>query len=123
MSHKNIINIIKMSSFKLLQETTLSFPKTTEEPHFEKTSFRVKKKIFGTYSSKLNTLNVKLSSIDQNVFAAMAKGIIYPVPNKWGNQGWTIVELDKVEDEMLIDILKIAYCTVAPKKLVEQMKS
>jgi hypothetical protein len=36
----------------LLENWLFSFPKATEEPHFEKTSFRVKKKFFATYDKK-----------------------------------------------------------------------
>ncbi len=35
-----------------LRTLALSFPESTEEPHFEKISFRVKKKIFATYDKK-----------------------------------------------------------------------
>jgi hypothetical protein len=42
-------------------------------------------------------------------FSAFDKTVIYPVPNKWGKQGWTFVELDKVEEETLIDALTTAY--------------
>lgn len=90
----------------------LSFPETTEEPHFEKTSFRVKKKIFATFDQKYNRVCLKLSAIDQNVFSSFDKTIIYPVPNKLAKQGWTFVELDKVNEEMFEDALTTAYHTV-----------
>lgn len=35
-----------MITLDTLRHLALSLPETTEEPHFEKTSFRVKKKIF-----------------------------------------------------------------------------
>lgn len=96
------------------------FPEVTEEPHFEKTSFRVRKKIFATCPSDGSTLNVKLSPEDQNVFS-LDHTKIHPVPNKWGNQGWTIAYTDKLDTEQLTDLLTTAYCEVAPntlKKLV-----
>jgi hypothetical protein len=51
------------------RKLALSFPEVTEKPHFEKTSFRVKKKIFATYDDKLQRACIKLSEIDQNVFS------------------------------------------------------
>jgi predicted DNA-binding protein (MmcQ/YjbR family) len=111
-----------MVSIEDLRLLALSFPETTEEPHFEKTSFRVKKKIFATYDEKLKRACVKLSEIDQNVFAASDKAIIYPVANKWGKQGWTIIELNKVKIELFTDAITTAYCEVAPKKLLEQVR-
>lgn len=61
-----------------------------------------------------------LSKLDQSVFPAFDKTIIYPVPNKWGLKGATYIELKKVRKSMLKDALKVAYCTVAPKKLSEK---
>lgn len=100
----------------------LSFPEVTEEPHFEKTSFRVKKKIFVTYDPALNRASVKLSVIDQDVFSSANNAIIYPIPNKWGKQGWTFIEMPFVHKDLFIDAVTTAYCEVAPKKLAEQVR-
>lgn len=97
----------------------LGFPEVAEQPHFEKTSFRVKKKIFATLDEKTHRAVVKLSAIDQSVFSSDAS--IYPVPGAWGKQGWTIVELKKVKKSLCKDALTTAYCTVAPKKLAESI--
>ncbi len=105
-----------------LRELALSFPETKEEPHFEKTSFRVKKKIFATYDEKNKRTCIKLSEIDQDVFSSQDKTIIYPVPNKWGKQGWTLIEMKKVKKELFIDALTTAYCEVAPEKLSKQVR-
>jgi hypothetical protein len=97
----------------------LSFPETNEEPHFEKTSFRVRKKIFATYDETKNRACLKLTEADQDIFSLAAPGIIYPVDNKWGKQGWTLVELAKVRKILFSDALISAYKAVAPPKLVE----
>jgi predicted DNA-binding protein (MmcQ/YjbR family) len=100
----------------------LSFPETTEQPHFEKTSFRVKNKIFATYDVTKNEACIKLSEIDQNVFSLVNREAIYQVPNKWGKQGWTFVKLDLVSTEIFADAITTAYCEVAPKKFSDQLK-
>lgn len=106
-----------MVSFKTFSQLALSFPETSEQPHFEKTSFRVGKKIFATYDKANNRACIKLSESDQDLFSLRDKTIIYPVPNKWGKQGWTNVELKKVSSAMFKDALTAAYNEVAPKKL------
>lgn len=98
------------------REIALSFPGAVEQPHFEKASFRTKKKIFATYSTHDKRACLKLSEIDQSVFCAFDKAIVYPVPNKWGKQGWTLVELNLIEKEMLHDALETAYNEVTKKK-------
>ena len=111
-----------MVSINTFRKIALSFPEATEEPHFEKTSFRVKKKIFATYDDKNKRACLKLSEIDQDVFSSGNKTMIYPVNNKWGKQGWTWVEMRQVNEKLFVDALTTAYCEVAPKKLSAQVK-
>lgn len=111
-----------MVSVDTFRKLALSFPEATEEPHFEKISFRVKKKIFATYDDKNKRACVKLSEIDQDVFSSTDKKNIFPVDNKWGKQGWTLIEMNKVNKDLFIDALTTAYCEVAPKKLAEQIR-
>ena len=105
-----------MVSIETFRKLAMSFPNATEEPHFEKTSFRVNKKIFGTFDEKNNRAVLKLNEIDQSVFCASSEKIFYPIPNKWGKQGWTIVELSKVRPEMFEDALILSYENVISKK-------
>ncbi|MEQ1666726.1 MAG: MmcQ/YjbR family DNA-binding protein [Bdellovibrionales bacterium] len=100
-----------------VRRLALSFEETSEEPHFDKTSFRVKGKIFATLNLEHNRACVRLSPIDQDVFCSFKKEVIYPVPNAWGKQGWTLISLKKVRKDMFKDILTSAYCFVAPAKL------
>jgi len=111
-----------MVTLETLRQLALSFPETTEEPHFEKTSFRVKKKIFATYDDNKKIASIKLSEIDQNVFTSVDKTIFFPVDNKWGKQGWTLIELSKVHKDLFVDALTTAYCEVAPKKLADEIR-
>ncbi len=105
-----------MVSQQTFRQLALSFPGVEELPHFEKASFRVKKKIFATMPPDGLSATVKLSEVDQSVFCAFDKDIIYPVDNKWGKQGWTVVQLKKVRKDMLKDILSTAYRHVESKK-------
>jgi len=99
------------------QQLALAFPESTESPHFEKTSFRVKGKIFASMDITANTAVLKLTEVQQAAFCAWDSTACYAVPNKWGKQGWTIVHLDKIESDFAQDILKESFCNVAPKKL------
>lgn len=98
----------------------LSFEETTEQPHFEKNSFRVNKKIFATLDSVNKTVCVKLSEVEQSVYSRIDPKTIYPIPNKWGKLGWTSIELKKIKKELLVELLTKSYCNVAPKKLGEK---
>ena len=111
-----------MIDIETVRELALSFDEAVEQPHFEKSSFRVRKKIFATLDTEKKTLVLKFSPADQSAFSAFDKSVIYPVPGGWGRKGWTIVELEKVERDIFEDALTTSYCTVAPKKLAEKYR-
>jgi predicted DNA-binding protein (MmcQ/YjbR family) len=104
-----------MVSFETFKQIALSFPNAHEQAHFEKPSFRVGKKIFATYDARENQICLKLNEIDQSVFSAFDPATIFPVPNKWGKQGWTLFKLAQMREDLLTDALSTAYKNVAPK--------
>lgn len=102
---------------EFLRSFCLSLPETTEEPHFEKTSFRVRKKIFATYDFTTGLACLKLSEKDQDLFSLFDPSAVFPVPNKWGKHGWTLAKIDQLEQALICDLVRSAYHQVAPKKL------
>lgn len=98
-----------MVSIASVRKLALAFEGTTEEPHFEKTSFRIKKKIFLTLDQTNNQAVVKLSLDDQSLFSSLNEKIIYPVKGGWGKMGYTIIELKLISKKLFLEILKTAY--------------
>jgi len=111
--------VMRVDAFR---ELALTFPQTEELPHFEKTSFRVKNKIFATLSPDKNRACIKLSESDQYAFCAFDETVIYTVDNKWGLQGWTLIDLNKVKMKILKQALSAAYNEVASKTLLKKSK-
>jgi hypothetical protein len=111
-----------MFDFTIVRQFLATLPEVVEASHFDKIAFKAGKKIFVTFDEKLGTITIKLSVANQDVFSIAGKGIIYPVPNKWGQQGWTIVDLKQITPHLLQEALKTAYCDVAPKKLSALVK-
>lgn len=87
----------------------LSFEGTDEKPHFERTAFTVKKKIFATLSLKDKTLNLRFTPQVQFIFCPPGSDVIFPVGNAWGKQGWTTVNLDKANKKLVQSALEEAY--------------
>ncbi|TWR27108.1 MmcQ/YjbR family DNA-binding protein [Mucilaginibacter achroorhodeus] len=110
-----------MDNSKMLREIACSLPEVTEEPHFDKISFRINKKIFATVVAEQNRATVKLTPEEQDIFCTFNNEVIHPIPNKWGKQGWTHINLLLVQANMLTGILKTAYCGIAPKHLAAQI--
>jgi hypothetical protein len=78
-----------------------------------------KQKLFTSYFAGI--LSCNRSSDAYSGFIAN-NAIIYPVNNKWGKQGWTIIEMNLVHKDIFEDAITTAYCTVASKKLAEQVR-
>jgi predicted DNA-binding protein (MmcQ/YjbR family) len=102
------------------RKVALSFEEATEAPHFEKLSFRVNGKIFATVDEKAKRATLRLSPDDQGLFSKAHK-TISPVPNKWGKQGWTVVDLSNTRRDVIEGAVTAAFITVAPKKLAERI--
>lgn len=107
-----------MVSLPIAKQLALSLPEVEEKSHFQKPDFRIKNKVFAVLHEDKCCMVVKFSVIDQSVFCAFDKTVIYPVPGGWGRQGWTMINLKKIKKSMLSDALATAWKTVAPAKLV-----
>lgn len=98
-----------MMPLEQFSQLALSFPHTEQAPHFDRTSFKViKKRIFATLHTPTHCANLKLSKADQQGYVELSDGI-YPLPNKWGEQGWTTFELDNCPEDVLKSALESAY--------------
>jgi hypothetical protein len=99
-----------MVTLETVLKIALSLPDTEEYDHFGRPAFRIKKKrTFATLWPAENRVMVKLSLIDQSVFTSFDQTIFFPVPNKWGLQGATFVEISKVRQDMLEDAINTAW--------------
>ena len=94
------------------RQIAISQPDVEEFDHFGRPAFRIKKKrVFATLWPAENRMMVKLTPIDQSVFHSFDQAIFYPVPNKWGLGGATLVELSEVRLDMLEDAIRTAWET------------
>jgi hypothetical protein len=92
------------------RDIVFSLHDIVENPHFDRVAFKViNKRIFATLHIESNTANLKLPEIDQKTFCSYNTSVIYPIPNKWGLQGWTTFELDEVPVSLMMDALETAY--------------
>jgi len=91
-------------------EEALSLPGVAEHAHFDRRAFKIEgKRIFATLHEASRTVNLKLSEVDQSIFAAYEGKTIYAVRNKWGLRGWTTFELEQTPKELIRDAVNTAY--------------
>lgn len=94
----------------------LSFSGSISQPHFDSIAFKVEgKRIFATLHEKSELANILLSLPEQQLFRETDEAI-FPVPNKWGTQGWTTFEIKKLERAVVLEALRSAYEEVLKKR-------
>ncbi|MCA0238846.1 MAG: MmcQ/YjbR family DNA-binding protein [Bacteroidetes bacterium] len=99
-----------MVSTDTFRDIALSLNGVIEQPHFDRTAFKVTgKKIFASLLESEHSANILVPVEEQGVFAQYAPDAIYPVPNKFGLKGWTTFELDRLDVSMVSEALYVAY--------------
>lgn len=105
-----------MLDFTTVKQIALALPDTDEHPHFHLTALRVKTKIFATLWEKDNRVMLKLSPVSQSIYCKVDPKVFFPVPNKWGLQGCTFVQLESADKDIFQEALLEAYNENMPKK-------
>lgn len=101
-----------------IRALALSLPLAEEHPHFERTSFRVKGKIFATLTADGKIVVLKLlPEIKESLIQSDPDAII-PLPGAWDRGGWTQIAIGGMEAGKLADLVRLAWRQVAPKKLL-----
>ena len=98
----------------------LSLPDTTEAPHFEKSSFRVKGKIFATVPEGGKTLHVYAGADEVEALLAERSPAFEEII--WGkNQksDWIRVHLAKADRRQVEELLEDAWRAKAPKRVLQ----
>lgn len=110
-----------MISATTFRKIAKSFDQVSEEPHFHKTSFRVKGKIFATLDELTNQASLKLAEADQSVYCLIRPSFASAATGAWGKQGWTFIDLTKAPKQLLAEMLHKAYVQVAPKNNAKKL--
>ncbi len=97
----------------------LSLPQTTEEPHFEKSSFRVKGKIFATVPVGGKTLHMFVGIDEARVLIAENPAAFEEIRSgRRGVGDWVCVNLAKAESAQVRELLEDAWRFKAPPRVL-----
>jgi len=99
-----------------IRTAALALPEAYEAPHFDIPSFRVNKKIFCTIHLERPRIVLKLDPEDQHNLVDGAA--VRAVDGIAGRKGWTYVYFEELEAARLPELLRMAWATVAPKRLL-----
>lgn len=105
-----------MSDVESLRRIALNLPETYEQDHFGGPSWRVAKKIFATGSPEKNRATLKLDRDQQMILFDVRPDTFSPAV--WGALTWSYVDLGRITDDELAELVRNAWRQVAPKGLV-----
>ena len=93
----------------------LALEGTVQAPHFDRQAFKVRR-TYATLAADRQSANLAFTPDEQEFRCMMNPAAFRPVPNAWGRQGWTIVELSAIGDDELKDALEAAWRRALPVK-------
>lgn len=100
------------------REMALGMPGTAEKEHFGRPSYSVKKKIYMTLWIDDGRAVMKLTVDQQTNLHDEYPDAFAPVPNKWGDHGWTNVFYDNISERLFRYAMDLAWRNVAPKWII-----
>jgi hypothetical protein len=91
-----------------------SFAGVTTHPHFDRAAYKIRR-IFVTLAGDGRSANVKLTRDEQEMRCALHPEALSPVPNKFGGQGWTTIDLVAADIDLVRSLLGSAAVAAARK--------
>jgi hypothetical protein len=110
-----------MSTAKDFRRIAMSLDGTTEAPHFDRAAFKVAR-IYATLAADGLTAKLKFSRDQQELKCITAADAFRPVPNAWGQQGWTTATLAALNAAELKSALELAWQHALPGRRSSKTK-
>lgn len=85
-------------------------------------SYKYKGSVFLTLNFSKQRICLRLPAVEQSVFVDYASGDIWKVPNQWGNYGWTLFSINRLEWEVIQEATIVAMEYVVNRKLQKKLK-
>ena len=105
------------SSVDIVRPLALALPEVEESQHFGTPDFRVRGKIFATARHHEALCMLKLPLHIQEAMVENRPDVFSLPPGGWAKHGATYADADKIDPDLLKDLLNLAWRQVAPKKL------
>jgi hypothetical protein len=105
-----------MATPAALRAIALALEQAHEEPHFERTSFRVGKKIFATMTANGSEAMVKVAPPEKLEALLASKPKVFFGYGGWTTKGGALgVRLDAIEPELLKELVVASHAQIATK--------
>jgi hypothetical protein len=112
-----------MLSHEDFRRIALGMDDAVESAHMGHPDFRVSGGIFATIHSDHQHGMLKLTPDQQKKFVHDYPATFVPENGAWGRAGSTSVRLDLVEEEILGEVMTLAWQNIAAKRVTARLKS
>ncbi|MEV6798323.1 MmcQ/YjbR family DNA-binding protein [Micromonospora rifamycinica] len=107
-------------SHETVSSIALSLPGAHQSAHFDVTDFRVNNKIFCTLP-KPGVMGMRIDVAEQAALIHQDPATFSAPNNKYGQSGWTFVELATVDPTQLQELITDAWRRLASRKLQAEL--
>lgn len=104
-----------MATANDLRRIALSLEGTSEAPHFDRVAFKAAR-TYATLAADKRTANIRFTPDEQALKCLTAPDVFTPIPNAWGAQGWTTMDLATATLADVRAALETAWAHAQPKK-------
>ncbi len=102
----------------LARRIALAFPEAVEKETWGHPTFRVRDKMFMGMNTEGTTATVKATREAQAALVG-SEPETFSIPAYVGQHGWVAIDLARVDDEELAELIEDAWRTTAPKRVVK----
>jgi len=85
-----------MVSLDTFRKLALALPDVEESVHAKMMMFGVRKKRFASFDPRSGDFALKLPLDDPDRLRGLEQEILEEIPGRYGNEGWTLVKLEKI---------------------------
>ncbi len=103
------------------RKLALALEGVTEVPHMGRTAFRTKRKIFATLGAD-RRVNLMVQAVDQREALFESLPDTFFSLGGWTRLGYVAVELAKVDDELLVELMTDAWREALPRTNARRRK-
>jgi hypothetical protein len=114
-----------------LRRIALALPEAYEDLHRRRPAFRVRKRIFamlgvtgnGALFPDLAADDVAVAKLDREDQLNMAQAYpdaVWPTET-YGRHGWTYIRLPRIDEAVLLTVLRLAWTHVVPRSFVSRL--
>ena len=113
-----------MVSLETFRKLVLDLPEVEESVHAKMMMFGVRKKRFASFDPRSGDFALKLPLGDADRLRGLEQEILEGIPGRYGNEGWTLVKLEKIGKPDFAGFLRTAHRSVSEpaKRVVEKSK-